>query len=141
MTLRQQLRAWKPSLAPNPLPEPFEGQALRVFSAHHPIAAWADPLFKGERDAARAVVQKNALDTIESMTWTLDTALDLLTEQSIGLLFGEREIGPALRKEVRDYSESFLEDLGPVIGYPAMSPAGQAKNAADLQAMPARKVG
>jgi len=116
------------------LPEPFEEQAVRVFSAHWPMSEWGNPQFKIERDAARAIVRKNALDTIELMTWTLDTAAPLLAEQSILLCFGaDREIGPAVRAEVLSYAESYLEDLWPIVGRPVMSPGGIARNAADLR--------
>lgn len=141
MTIRQQLRAWQPSLAPNPLPEPFEAQALRVFALRYPMQEWGNPLFKAERDAARGIARENALEVIASMTWTLDTAAPLLAEQSTLLCFGEdREIGPAVRAEVLSYAESYLEDLWPIVGRPVMSPGGIARNAADLRLDAARKV-
>jgi len=137
MTIAQQLRNWQPGL--QPLPEPFEQQALRMFSVDRPMAEWSNPIWRDTRNAYRAAVRTSALETIESMTWTLDTAGPLLAEQSIVLLFGEREIGPAIRTEVLKYAESYLEDLWPVFGMPVMSPGGIARNAADLR-MAGRKV-
>ncbi len=139
-TVAQTLREWQPGQ--QPLPEPFEQQAVRLFMANHPLVEWGNPLWSSTRNAYRRAVQKNALETIELMTWTLDTAAPLLAEQSMILCFGEgREIGPAVRAEVLSYAESYLEDLWPIVGRPVMSPGGQAKNAADLRLMRARKVG
>lgn len=138
MTIREQLQAWQPAQRSNPLPEPFEQQAFKVFAQRLDMASWADPLFKAERDAARKIVRDNALETMDQMAWTLDTAAGLLAEQSIGLLFGQREVGPTARGQVLDYAESYLEDLWPVFGHPFMSPGGQAKNAADLRLTKAR---
>jgi len=137
-TVAQTLREWQPGL--QPLPEPFEQQALRMFAVDRPMAEWGNPIWRDTRNAYRAAVRQSALETLELMTWTLETAAPLLAEQSMILCFGEgREIGPAVRAEVLSYAESYLEDLWPIVGRPVMSPGGLARNAADLRLAAARK--
>lgn len=132
MNLIEQLRGW----STGPLPDQeLELAAWRLFSVSHPSADWADNIWHDTRNAFRAEVVKLAL-----LPWTLSTALDLLTEQSIRLTFGDREIGPELRQEIRNYAESYLEDLWPVVGRPAMTIGGIARNNADLRLMAARQV-
>ena len=138
MVTRQQLQSWQPG---QPLPEPFEQQACRLFGVALPMAEWGNPTFSTTRNAYRSSVRANALETLALTNWTLDTAAPLLAEQSIRLCFGDREIGPAVRAEVLSYAESYLEDLWPIVGRPVMSPGGIARNNADLRLMAARKVG
>jgi hypothetical protein len=137
MNVAQELRDWQPGF--QPLPEPFEQQALRMFAVDRPIAEWGNPIWRDTRNAYRAAVRQSALETMALSAWTLDTAAPLLAEQSIRLCFGDREIGPAVREEVLNYAESYLEDLWPIVGRPVMSPGGIARNAADLR-MAGRKV-
>lgn len=142
MSISQRLKAWQPGHANNPLPEPFEQHALRAFSVDRPMAEWGNPIWSITRNAYRAAVRQNALETLAITEWTLDEddAAMKLTALALAFTFGAHEVGPELRAQVFDYCQSFITDLWPVVGRPAMTPGGMARNQADLRLMAARKV-
>ena len=93
-----------------PLPEALEQMALKVFCLQYPMAAWGDPVFREQRnDCRRFVLQMRA--AVMADAWTVAQAEDTLTEGSLWLLVGRRDVSDQTRHEVRQYAESYLEDL------------------------------
>jgi len=105
------LRGW----TTGPLPEALEQMALQVFCRQYPMAAWGHPVFREQRnDARRFVLQMRA--AVMADAWTIESAENTLTEGSLHLLAGGRDVSDQTRHEVRQYAASYLEDLWPVFG-------------------------
>jgi hypothetical protein len=85
-----------------------------IFAYRYPREAFTDPLFQAEREDCRLLaVQFQELFTQEV---TLGNATEKLTDFSMKLLFGSRAMSSSTRGEVRDYAESYLEDLCKLFG-------------------------
>ena len=103
------LRGW----THGPLPEALEQLALKLFIREYPERLWYDPLMSAQRnDCRRFVLQMR--DGLVASLWSVEQAEDTLTEGSLQLLAGGREVSNQTRHEVRQYAASYVEDVWPV---------------------------
>lgn len=94
-----------------PLPASLERLALKIFARQYPMAAWGDPSFSLERNDARRFTLQLLCEFAQLDRWTLSNAAEKLTDASCQLVYGDRRLGSTLRNQVRDFAESYLEDL------------------------------
>lgn len=121
MNVTQQLTNWQPG---QPLPAPFEQQAVRLFSVDRPIAEWGNPIWSTTRNAYRSEVRRAAIETA-SMVWAMPPAADAndprwrdaffstqLADVTAQLIYG-RSLGalvPLVRADIKSYADSYTED-------------------------------
>lgn len=98
-----------------PLDPALEQMALKLFEREYPLHLWPDPLLSPQRnDCRRFVLQMR--EAFTNTAWGVKTAEDTLTEGTIHLLTGGRPVSDQTRHELRQYAQSYLEDLMPVFG-------------------------
>jgi hypothetical protein len=86
--------------------------ARAIFAYRWPRASFSDPLFKAERDDCRLLAVQ--FKEMFAEHWTLENAAELLTDKSCQLVFGENAFNTNTRAQVKDFAESYLEDLAKV---------------------------
>ncbi len=92
----------------------IERVAAAIFAHMYPRALYTDPLFKGERDDCRLLaIQFKAMF---AERWTLESCVEQLTDRSCELVYGDRLLNTSTRGQIKDYAESYIEDLSKLFG-------------------------
>lgn len=95
-----------------PLPTPeLEHVAWLLFRERYPLIGYDNSLVEDERNKCRRLALTLRAKFQQIDRWTLFDAAERLTDQACRLSFGDRRLGPTLRNQVKDYCESFMEDL------------------------------
>jgi hypothetical protein len=117
-----------------PLPDQhLEQIALKVFRRQYPMAAWTDPTFKSERDDARRFAMQLRVDYLKLDRWTLANCVEKLTDESCQLVYGDRRLGSTIRNQVKDFAESYIEDLAKLFPMKLFYPQQVSANAVELK--------
>lgn len=95
-----------------PLPTAeLEHIAWLLFRFRYPQVDFANRLCSAERNECRRLALQLRARFLKMDRWTLATAAEKLTDESCQLLFGDRALHTNTRNQVKDYAESYLEDL------------------------------
>lgn len=90
----------------------LEQIAFDIFAFKYPAQTYWDNLMHAERSECRMIAIKMAKRL--QATWTVASALEQLTAQSINVLFGDRPITDQQRRIIEDFAASYLADLAPI---------------------------
>lgn len=90
----------------------LENIAFDIFGFKYPAQTYWDNAMHAERSECRRIALKMA-DRLQA-SWTVQTALEQLTAQSINVLFAGAPIDEAQRRIIEDYAASYIEDLVPL---------------------------
>lgn len=94
-----------------PLPDPqMEQLALLLFADRYAMADWAEPRYSVERNHYRKLAIQVRIHTLLMDRWTIEDAHERVAQEVQQLVFGDRRLGPTIRQEVLDYSETFIAD-------------------------------
>lgn len=112
------------------MPQPDDAAVTRVtraiFVHLYGEKAWTEATFQGERDDCRLLAVQ--FQEIFRDQWTPFNAAERLADHSCELVFGDLVPGTKVRQIVKDYAESYIEDLSALFGgdgriRPAFQPA------------------
>lgn len=124
-----------------PLPSPLEQIALKLFSRQYPMAAWGDSVFSRERNDCRRFALQLRVDYLKIDRWSIEGAHEQLAVQLQQIIFGDRRLGPTIRREILDYCETFLCDAWGLFRKRLVYPRDVDKNAAELATEDAQATG
>lgn len=102
------LLAWKRGPLPS---QELENIAADLFALQFPRHFWAEQSFTVERNTYRRAAIALRLKVLQMDRWTLGNAVEKLTDESCQLVYGDRRLGSTIRNQVKDFAESYLEDL------------------------------
>lgn len=117
-----------------PLPTPeLEQGAWALFMLDHADWQW-DRVTSATRDDYRKRYLTIRSRVLKAERWTLFTAAEKLTDVSCQLVYGDRLLGSTIRSQVKDFAESYLEDLARLFPRKLFYPRDVDANLAELKA-------
>ena len=117
-----------------PLPNAeLEHIAWLLFQHKYPLVTYDNALMSAERDECRRLALRIRVKCLTMDRWTLFDAAERLTDQALQLCWGDRRIGPTLRNQVKDYCDSFMEDLLALFPAKLFYPRDVERNAVEVE--------
>lgn len=122
------LTAWR--TGPLPVAE-LEALAATLFADLFPRADMNHNRI--EMDIIRKAVIRQQVMFLQNERWNLHNAAERLTDESCRLAYGDRLLGSTIRNQVRDFAESYLEDLAKLFPRKLFWPREVEANAAEVR--------
>lgn len=95
-----------------PLPDSqLEQIAWLLFRFRYPNVTFDNTFMTAERDECRRLALQLRARFLRRDRWHAANAAEQLAMQTAAVVFGDRQLGPTLRKEIADYAQAYISDL------------------------------